>query len=253
MATLQQIIQERFFESLVTGDRPAARGILNECREQGVNPRVIMTDLFWPTYESIEKLWRADQLTSMSYHLSTRLLRTLIDQASVSLNLSNGTSGRTVLAACGTSESEELGAQMAVDLLEDSGYRVRFMGGGVSPDEILSHVQESKPDVLLMFCSAASDLPGVRHVIDNLREIGAAGGTQIVVGGGVFNRASGLAEEIGADLWATDPLDLVEMLAAGEEVRAIPEQRTVGKIKPTKVTATTTKITAPAKLKNRAA
>ena len=252
MTTLQQIIQERFFETLITGDRPAARSIVNECRQQGVNPRVIMTDLFWPSYESIEKLWRADQMTSMSYHLATRLLRTLIDQASLTLTLSNGVKGRTVLATCGTSESEELGAQMAVDLLEDSGYRVRFMGGGVSPDEIMSHVQESKPDVLLMFCSSATDLPGVRFVIDNLREIGAAGGTQIVVGGGVFNRADGLAEEIGADLWATDPLDLVEMLAAGEEVRAIPEQRTVGKIRPAKATAKNTQKTAPT-IKTRAA
>ena len=31
---------------------------------------------------------------------------------------------------------------------------------------------------------------------------------QIVVGGGIFNRAAGLAEEIGADLWATGPDDL---------------------------------------------
>jgi len=198
MASLQQIIQERFFEALINGDRPAARDIVRECVSKGADSTLIITDLFWPTYETVEKLWRADQLSSMSYHFATRLLRTLIDQNAQNLKLSNGTKGRTVLASCGTSQSEELGSQMAVDLLEDTGYRVRFMGGGVSPDEIMASVQETKPDVLLMFCSAAADLPGIRYVIDNLREIGAACDTQIVVGGGVFNRAEGLAEEIGS-------------------------------------------------------
>jgi methanogenic corrinoid protein MtbC1 len=188
-----------------------------------------MTDLFWPTYETIEKLWKQDQLTSMSYHFATRLLRVLIDQSAMKLNLSAAGTGRTILAACGTSQSEELGAQMAIDLLEDSGYSVRFMGGGVSPDEIMAQVQEVRPDVLLMFCSAASDLPGIRFIIDNMREIGGNDKTQIVVGGGVFNRADGLAEEIGADLWAADPLELVDSLTNEAARRATANQRTVGK------------------------
>jgi hypothetical protein len=50
-----------------------------------------------------------------------------------------------------------------------------------------------------------------------------------VVGGGVFNRAEGLAEEIGADLWAKDPTQLLERLAGEPERRATPEQRTVGR------------------------
>ena len=52
---------------------------------------------------------------------------------------------------------------------------------------------------------------------------------QIVVGGGVFSRAPGLAEEIGADLWATGPEDLMEQLVQYPDVRADLEERTVGR------------------------
>jgi hypothetical protein len=52
---------------------------------------------------------------------------------------------------------------------------------------------------------------------------------QIVVGGGVFSRAEGLAEEIGADLWARDPRELIDKLDAQKDRRATPEQRTVGR------------------------
>ena len=52
---------------------------------------------------------------------------------------------------------------------------------------------------------------------------------QIVVGGGIFNRAPGLAEELGADLWATGPDDLLEQLDQYADVRANLDDRTVGR------------------------
>jgi MerR family transcriptional regulator, light-induced transcriptional regulator len=219
---------ERFFEALINGDRPQARTIVREYVDAGASPEKVITDLFWPTYENIEKLWRNDHLTNLAYKLSTRLLRTLVDQAALRLTF-GPTTKRKVFACCGQSESEELAAQMAVDLLEASGFNVTFAAGGIPADEILATVHESRPDVLLMFASAASDLPGIRHCIDTLREIGACPRLQIAVGGGVFNRAEGLAEEIGADLWACDPLELVDNLINEAETRAAANYRTVGK------------------------
>ncbi|MEM9082333.1 MAG: hypothetical protein AAGB34_01970, partial [Planctomycetota bacterium] len=53
--------------------------------------------------------------------------------------------------------------------------------------------------------------------------------TQVVVGGGVFNRAEGLAEEIGADLWGEDPMDVIQAIVDEPECRMSQDQRTVGK------------------------
>ena len=88
------------------------------------------------------------------------------------------------------------------DLAEADGYEVRFGGGGVAADEILAEVGEHRPDILLLFGSGASDAPHIRQIIDTVRSVGSCPNTQIAVGGGVFARATGLAEEIGADLWA---------------------------------------------------
>ena len=67
------------------------------------------------------------------------------------------------------------------------------------------------------------------QLIDSIREIGACPNMQVVVGGGVFNRAQGLAEEIGADLWVKTPRELVEKLDSQQGRRATAEQRTVGR------------------------
>lgn len=219
---------ERLFEALVEGDREAARGVVTAGLESGLTARELIGEVFWPTYELIERLHRADQMTRLAHQLATRLLRVLVDQVAARLER-EAPVGRRVFAICGAAEEDELGAQMAVDLLEASGYEVTFAGGSVANDEILAWVQRSRPHVLLAFCSAANDLPEIRRLIDTLHEIGACPDLQVVVGGGVFNRAEGLAEEIGADLWAGTPMELVEAMAAQPERRAAPEQRTVGR------------------------
>lgn len=224
----QDILVERFFETLISGVRPAAREIVAEALTSGATPAQLITDLFWPTYEMIERMYRADQLTKLSHHLSTRLLRVLVDQNAVLLK-QQASRGRSVLAFCGPKDADELGAQMAVDLLEQAGFDIQFAGGNIPNDEILQVVHENRPDVLLMFASGPSDLPQLRQLIDTLHEIAACPNLQMVVGGGVFNRAEGLAEEIGADMWATSPLELVEMMIEEPARRASAEQRTVGR------------------------
>lgn len=226
MAT--QALTERFFETLINGDRPGARQVVEEAERKYGRPEALITELFWPTYELIQRLFREDSIQVLNHNMATRLLRWLVDQNAGKLRQAPRVN-RRVFCMCGPAEGEELGAQMAVDLLEGAGFNVWFAGGGVANDEVLARVQEDKPDVLMMFSSAASDLPSIRQLIDVLSENGACPNLQIAVGGGVFNRAEGLAEEIGADIWAANPLEMVDALTAKPNQRATSAQRTVGR------------------------
>lgn len=223
-----EAVLERFFETLISGDRPAARSLVLASLAQVSDPRDLIGELFWPAYENIEKLYRSDQLTKLAHHCGTRLLRVLVDQNSANYKFAPSL-GRSVLAFSGPKDADELGAQMAVDMLEAAGYEMTFAGGGIPNDEIMSRVHEQKPDVLLLFASGPSDLPQIRELIDTIREISACPDLQVVVGGGVFNRAEGLAEEIGADLWSSNPLELVEAMGSESQRRAAEDQRTVGR------------------------
>lgn len=233
----QEILIERLFDALISGDRHTSRAVLDETLMQGVAAEKILTDLFWPVYERIETFHRHDQMTTLSHHLATRLLRVLVDQTALRLRPEQKL-GRRVFAVCGPTDADELAAQMAIDLLESKGFAVQFAGGGIAMDEVLARVQEQKPEHLVLFASAPQDLPEIRGLIDTLKEIGActaslgaAADVQVVVGGGVFNRADGLAEEIGADLWANTPAELVQAMCQQPDRRACETQRTVGKNK----------------------
>lgn len=227
---------ERLFETLINGDRDAARRVVTDAASRGATAEHLYTELYWPVYEQVEKLYRADQMTALSHNFATRLLRMLVDQTGEALSR-QPSRGRRVFAACGPNEADELAAQMAIDLLEREGFTVSFCGGGIATDELHEHIQSTQPDVLLLFASAPSDLPEIRGLIDLLQEIGAVRNMQIVVGGGVFNRAEGLAAEIGADLWATSPADLAQTMIEQPERRAMPAQHSVGRKRKTRQAA----------------
>lgn len=224
----QQVLVERFFETLISGDRHAARGIVENCLDADAPAEKIIEMLFWPALAMVQKLYRNDQLSKMSHHFATRLLRMLTDQMQMRLE-SEERQDVSVLLLCGPTEPDELEAQMAGDLLEAAGYDVYFAGGGIANDEVVDQIGSLRPDKLVLFGNVPADLPHIRVLIDQLHDIGKCPQMQIVVGGGVFNRADGLAEEIGADLWAQTPCELVNAMNENAEQRMGADQRTVGR------------------------
>ena len=219
---------ERLFEALINGDRNEARAIVHGAEQQGCSPEELTAEVLWPTYEMISRLYRADQLSTLCNNLATRLLRTICDQTAGRFNIQPST-GRSVFLMSGPTDFDEVAGQMASDLLEQAGYEVAFAGGGIAMDELLANAQQKQPDILAIFASAPGDLPMIRELIDKIHEIGACRSLQVVVGGGVFNRADGLAVEIGADLWAGSPMELVEVIVDEPDRRASEDQRTVGR------------------------
>jgi methanogenic corrinoid protein MtbC1 len=225
---------ERLFHLLISGDRVGARTMVAESLNSRIAPEDLSHEAFWPAMEMINSLYRSDQLSTLAHHYGTRLLRSLVDQMQPHYTQSSRRN-KSILMFCGASEEEELAATLVADLAEADGYTVYLGGSGVSNDEVLAEVGRRRPDVLLMFASAASDAPNIRQLIDTIREINACSTMQIAVGGGVFNRAEGLAEEIGADLWAASPHELLHLLHSHSERRATAEQRTVGRNRRTNV------------------
>lgn len=225
---MRQVLAQRFFNALVSGDRRTARQVIDELLNAETSAEQILAELFWPTLEQIQGLHRNDQISDLAHHYATRLLRSLVDQMQLRLQTSE-LRGRTVLLVCGPDEPEELAAQMAADLLEAKGFSVYFAGGGVANDEIISQIGELKADVLCIFAALPRTVPFARLLIDHLHDVGVCPKLQIAVGGGVFNRAEGLAEEIGADVWARTPQELVQVLSEQPQRRMNEDQRTVGR------------------------
>jgi methanogenic corrinoid protein MtbC1 len=219
---------ERFTTPLFAGDRSGARAIVAEAFEEGLSAEEIIMQLIWPTMEKVQALYRADKINTGIHHMASRLLRMLADQLALRLPRAER-NGRTMLVVCSPGEPEELGAQITTDLAEAHGWTVHFAGGGVPNDEIVGWIGQLQPQVLMVYGTIPSGAPMVRQLIDLLHDVGIAPKLQVICSGGVFNRAEGLAEEIGSDLFAPTPVDALAVLEAYPHKRATSEQQTVGR------------------------
>lgn len=221
---------EELLETCLRGDRDAIRECVDACLER-IEPDELLVEMILPSIERIETLGREDRLTSSAMNVVLRSMRLAAGRLIERLDGGRRNDGPTldILLYSGKDIAEELQGEIMAAVLETDGHRVRFAGGGVPADEILADVGRLDPDLLLLYASAAGDAPAIREVIDSIRGIGARPDMQIAIGGGVFARAAGLAEEIGADLWSDEPALLRRVIVEERDQRAFAEQRTVGR------------------------
>jgi methanogenic corrinoid protein MtbC1 len=177
----------------------------------------------------IEKLLRSDRITPIQEHLATRVNRTIVDQLQNKLPR-RPSKNKKISVCCAPDELQELGAQIMTDLFESNGWEVRFLGGGLTNDDILSYTNEYSPDILLIYGTSPKQAPSVRRLIDTIKSVNAWPNMRIMVSGGLFNRAEGLWQEMEADLFAETALEALQVSSNDNPV-AQCEQRTINRRK----------------------
>jgi len=228
--TLNAKTQESYIETLMSGDRVIARQYIENALASGVSPIDLLNQLIWPTMEQLQALYKEDRISIGSLNLATRLNRSITDQLTSKLER-KPSNGKKVVIFCGDDEPEELGGQLCADLFESDGWTVKFAGGGVPEDEVLAMIGTVQPDLMVMFATLPSGVPNVRKLIDYLREVNSCPNMQVMCCGGIYKRAEGLSEEIGADLYAPDAAEAVNVAAQSPQRRATVDQQTVGRMR----------------------
>ncbi len=215
---------KQYIEHLFRGQRSQARRVILDAQDRGMDAQKLLTGIVWPAMEQIDNLYRTNQISRVVEHMAVRINRQVADQLQPLLADAPKTGQRMALV-CGEGETAELGAQIMADVFESRGWTVWFLGANVPNDEVLQFAGQIEPDVLCVYGMHPQGAPGVRKLIDTIREIGVCPEMQALLSGGVFNRAEGLAEEINADLFAPDPvaaLDVISDHPAKEEKPDVP-------------------------------
>jgi len=228
LGQIDNALSRSYFEPLIAGDRAGCRKVIDSALAKGISAYELVNKLVWPTMELLQSLYHDDRISVTALNLATRLNRTTADQLTARLDRKDPT-GKKALIFCGNAEPEELGGQITADLFEADGWTVRFAGGGVPEDEVLGLIGEDRPDLLIMFGTLASGVPAVRKLIDYLREVNSCPNMQVMCCGGIYKRAEGLAEEIGADLYAPDAAEAVAVANSHPTKKASVDQQTVGR------------------------
>ena len=212
MDNVNATLFKHYLEHLFAGKRCEARELVFSALDRGVGARKLLRNLIWPAMEQIDKLFREDHIMRIAEHMATRINRMVADQLHAFLARGPKTGQRMVVLS-GEGQHAELGAQIMADLFEADGWRVYLLGAGVPNDEVLQFVSTVKADVLAIYGMHATGAPEVRDLVSLIREVGTCEDMQVMVIGGVFNRAQGLAEEVKADLFGKNIAEAIKTVA----------------------------------------
>ncbi|MFH1369716.1 MAG: B12-binding domain-containing protein [Planctomycetota bacterium] len=225
---IREEIVERYLDALLKGDRRDSRSVIEETLQSGTPTNLVYMEVVWPTMVEVERLLRAERITPAQEHLASRINRTIVDQLQNKLPRRLARN-KKIVVCCAPDELQELGGQIIADLFDSDGWEVRFLGGGLTNDDLLVFVHEYAPDMLLIYGTSPKQAPAVRQLIDRIREVDAHPNMQIMVSGGLFNRAEGLWQEIGADAFAASAEQALEI--ASGTIPIEPISRTINRRK----------------------
>ncbi|MFH1745876.1 MAG: cobalamin-dependent protein [Planctomycetota bacterium] len=201
----------RYMQPLLAGRRSECFSVVNNAARTGIPAEELICDVILPAMAQVDRLYRDDRINIATEHMACRINRTLADQLQVYLP-EQSRIGKRAIIACAAGEQEELGAEVVGDLLQADGWDIFFLGGGVPIDEILSLVGQLRPDVLLIFGTQPEGVPETRRLVELIRDVGVCPTMNIVVSGGIYNRADGLWQEVGADLYSESVRELRSIL-----------------------------------------
>lgn len=219
----------RYLEPLLSGDRKGCRSVIEEALQSGIPANSVYINIIWPVMVEIEKLFIEGKISPVEEHLATRVNRNIVDQLQNKLPRRQNKNKKIVIC-CAQEEIQELGAQIMTDLFESDGWDVKFLGGGLTNDDILAFVNENGPDILLIYGTAPKQAPDIRRLINTIKSINAWPNMRIMVSGGLFNRAEGLWQEMEVDLYAESAIDAIEV-ASNENIMMNGAQRTINRRK----------------------
>ena len=203
---------KQYLEHLFAGKRCQARELIFAAQDRGIPACKLLKMIIWPAMEQVDSLFRRNHINLIIEHMATRINRMIADQLQGMLARAPK-SGQRMVIVCGDGEGEELGAQITADLFESMGWSIWFLGCGVPNDEILQFIGTIKPDILCIYGTKPAGVPNTRKLIGLIRGIGVCADMQVLIMGGVFNRAEGLSDEIKADLFASNVIEAIQVVA----------------------------------------
>lgn len=77
----RNLLIERLFELLISGDHQGARRLIEEAIEEGLTFQSLAQDAYMPLIRMINALHRAEQLTNLAHDYATEILASLVDDA----------------------------------------------------------------------------------------------------------------------------------------------------------------------------
>ena len=123
----------------------------------------------------------------------------------------DASTGETKKAVIGVVEGDthDIGKNLVKIMMETAGFEMYDLGRDVPLDSFVEKAKEVDADLIMMSTLMTTTMPGMREVINKLKEQGMRDSVKVMVGGSPISMK--YAEDIGADGYSRNAVEAVEV------------------------------------------
>ncbi|TXT59703.1 MAG: hypothetical protein BAJALOKI2v1_180031 [Promethearchaeota archaeon] len=203
-------IAKEYLEYLLNAERHKANSLILNLISEGKPIKEIFLEIFQPVQYEIGRLWQINKISVAQEHYGTACTQSIISRLYPRI-LSTEKIGNVMVATCISNELHELGIRMVADFFEMAGWDTYYLGANTPIESIIEYVVLKKADLLAISATLMSHVSRVERLIRKIRDSEEVKNVKIIVGGYPFNRIPELWKKIGADGFATNAIEAIEM------------------------------------------
>ena len=181
--TISPETYRRFIDSLLSGDRAAAREITIELLQAEISVRDLYLDLFQRSMYEVGSLWEQNRISVAVEHMATSIVESLLPLVYPKIFGAEHTGKRAVIS-CVANEFHQIGGKMVADIFELNGWDGYFTGANTPLPDLKAMIADKKPDLLGLSVSNAATIAKLHAIVEDIRSEFPA--LHVLLGGQAF-------------------------------------------------------------------
>ena len=203
-------LARQYMDALLAGQRHTASELVTAAVQRGVSVKDVYLDIFQATQYEIGRLWQTNQVNVAQEHYCTAATQLIMSQL-YPLIFATEKNGHRLVAACVGRELHEIGVRIVTDFLEMDGWDTYYLGANVPVASIVQAIVDRKAHVLALSATMTFHIDTMTEVIRQVRQSAVGPELKIMVGGYPFNIAPDLWRQVGADGYARNGNEAVQL------------------------------------------
>ncbi|MCC3145157.1 cobalamin-dependent protein [Halanaerobium sp. Z-7514] len=200
-----------FFKYLLNGDHKKALMLAKEEIEEKEDLQIFFNHIIKPAMYEVGFLWQKGAISEAEEHLASSIVARVISGLYIYIiDLVENSKGKAVISAA-ANEYHEIGSRIIADSLEMDGWDVEHLGADTPVEALIDFLKMQQPTLLGLSVSMAFNLDNLNETIAKIKSKPELKDLKIMVGGKIFNENPELWKKTGADTWAKDGEEAVEI------------------------------------------
>ena len=204
-------LREAYLAAILAPDTRGAHRLLDAAADDGVPVRRLYLDVLQPALHEVGRLWEHAQIGVAHEHLATQITQSVLANLSARLAPAGIGHGRRAIVSCSPGELHVVGGRMVADFLEADGWEVLSLGADTPPKALAQLAAEERVELVALSTALPAHLLAAGAACAQLRRLPEP--PFIVAGGQAFAGDERRARAVGADAYAADPAELLNLLA----------------------------------------